>query len=350
MANDRSPRGAHLVGSVPLPTAEEVFRIVGAALGDRLRRISDGETGQRADWFLWQEARFVSCPQLESAPVDAPGFGRRDVRRDRSKLQLRADVDPAAVTFDPPGYAADALQSYAVFARLKGEGVIPANRRFMVALPTPMTPAMAFTTAAAAPLVEPAYETALLAEVDELAAAIPHDQLAIQWDCSWEMAIWEGEWASPFPDARAGVTERLARLSQRVPPGVELGYHLCYGDYQHSHWKQPADAARLVEVANMLSTVVARPLNWVHLPVPRNRDDDAYFAPLRDLRLRPETELYLGLVHYTDGVEGTRRRIATAQKVVSAFGVAMECGWGRRQTATIPELLRIHREVSAPLV
>jgi hypothetical protein len=48
------------------------------------------------------------------------------------------------------------------------------------------------------------------------------------------------------------------------------------------------------------------------MPVLRNRNDDAYFAPLRRLTPHPETELYLGLVHFTDGVEGTRRRIATA--------------------------------------
>ena len=34
------------------------------------------------------------------------------------------------------------------------------------------------------------------------------------------------------------------------------------------------------------------------------RDDDAYFAPLADLQLPAETELYLGLVHRQDGAEG----------------------------------------------
>ena len=44
------------------------------------------------------------------------------------------------------------------------------------------------------------------------------------------------------------------------------------------------------------------------MPVPRNRTDDAYFEPLRSLKLRPETELCLGLVHYTDGIDGTKQR------------------------------------------
>ncbi len=80
--------------------------------------------------------------------------------------------------------------------------------------------------------------------------------------------------------------------------------------------------------------------------MPRDRDDTAYFEPLRSLQLRPETELYLGLVHYTDGVEGTRRRLATGTQFCPEFWLATECGFGRRDPATIPDLLRIHCEVA----
>ncbi|ETW97936.1 MAG: hypothetical protein ETSY2_43630 [Candidatus Entotheonella gemina] len=80
--------------------------------------------------------------------------------------------------------------------------------------------------------------------------------------------------------------------------------------------------------------------------MPRECDDIAYFAPQRDLALRPETELILGLVHYTDGVEGTRRRIATAKPILSDFAIATECGFGRCPAETIPELLRIHAQVA----
>ena len=45
------PRGVHLVGSVPLSTAEEVFRTASSILGGRLRRIPDGETGVRSNWI-----------------------------------------------------------------------------------------------------------------------------------------------------------------------------------------------------------------------------------------------------------------------------------------------------------
>jgi hypothetical protein len=82
------------------------------------------------------------------------------------------------------------------------------------------------------------------------------------------------------------------------------------------------------------------------MPVPRDRADDAYFEPLRRLALRPETELSLGLVHYTDGVEGTEKRLATAKKYAGNFSIATECGFGRRNPRTIPELLHIHAVVA----
>ena len=82
------------------------------------------------------------------------------------------------------------------------------------------------------------------------------------------------------------------------------------------------------------------------MPVPRDRSDDAYFAPLKNLRLRPETELCLGLVHHTDGIDGTKKRLATARRHVQTFSIATECGFGRRRPETIPELLRIHAAVA----
>jgi hypothetical protein len=84
----------------------------------------------------------------------------------------------------------------------------------------------------------------------------------------------------------------------------------------------------------------------IHMPVPRNRTDDAYFAPLRNLILQPQTELCLGVVHYTDGVRGTRERLAVARKYAPQFAIATECGFGRRDPSTIPELLRIHAAVA----
>ena len=142
----------------------------------------------------------------------------------------------------------------------------------------------------------------------------------------------------------------LVALGDHVQRDIDLLYHLCYGDSGHKHVVEPTDMSDMVEFANRVSRQITRPIQLIHMPVPRNRTDDAYFAPLQCLKLRPETQLCLGLVHYTDGAEGTKRRLATAKRHVpvslSRFAIATECGFGRRDPSTIPELLRIHAAVA----
>jgi hypothetical protein len=186
-------------------------------------------------------------------------------------------------------------------------------------------------------------------ELDRITSHIPQDELAIQWDTAVEFAILERVMPTFLSNSKAEILERLTRLGNRVPVPVEMGYHLCYGDAGHKHFKEPEDTGKLVEVANAIAAGLTRPINWIHMPVPRNRADAAYYGPLRHVRLHPETELYLGLVHFTDGVEGTLKRIEAAQQLVADFGVATECGFGRRPPDTIPELLRIHSQVAEPV-
>lgn len=105
----------------------------------------------------------------------------------------------------------------------------------------------------------------------------------------------------------------------------------------------------MVDVYHRLATAIHRPITWLHMPVPRDRDDESYFSPLRNLRLKSGTELYLGLIHLTDGIEGAKRRVAAAERVVSNFGIATECGFGRRPPDTVPELLHLHRAAAQQL-
>jgi hypothetical protein len=136
------------------------------------------------------------------------------------------------------------------------------------------------------------------------------------------------------------------RWGNAVPADIELLFHLCYGDNAHRHVVEPATLDVAVDFANAISAGIGRSIQLIHMPVPRDRSDEAYFVPLKRLELHPETRICLGLVHLTDGVEGTRRRIAVARKFRDDFLVATECGFGRRPPETIAELLRVHAEVA----
>jgi methionine synthase II (cobalamin-independent) len=182
-------------------------------------------------------------------------------------------------------------------------------------------------------------------EVDEIVGSIPNTDLAIQWDTVHEVLMIEGARDSLLsPEEHI---ERLIRVGNYIPPDVELGYHFCYGYAARKHTIEPPDTGLLVQIANVLAEKVVRPLNFVHMPVPRDRSDEAFFEPLGELRLDPKTELYLGLIHMTDGIEGAERRISGAAKVISGFGISTECGLGTRPPETILPLLRLHAEAAA---
>jgi hypothetical protein len=100
-------------------------------------------------------------------------------------------------------------------------------------------------------------------------------------------------------------------------------------------------------MAHMLAERAGRPIAWIHMPVPLGRYDDAFFAPLETLALPAGTELYLGVVHGEDGVEGTKRRMAAARKFAPAFGIGTECGIARARTPdVVNNLIRIHVEAA----
>src|SRR5207248_2309907 len=131
------------------------------------------------------------------------------------------------ITFGGLGYADVAIESYALFSQLKRDGVLPEHYRFQVSLPTPLAPVAAFVIPEDRSTVERAYERAMFAELDKITGAIPHNELAIQWDVAIEFGLWEGTTSAGL---KRHILMGLIQLGDRIPMGVELGYHLCYGD------------------------------------------------------------------------------------------------------------------------
>ena len=219
-----------------------------------------------------------------------------------------------------------------------------------MSLPTPLAPVSAFVALDDQALAEHAYETAIVLEIERILADVPHDQLAIQWDTNVEFGMLEGDVPVWFPDAKAGIVERLIRLGRLVPPDVQLGFHFCLGHDETRPRDAPADLSRMVEIANALTAGLRRPLNWIHLPVLKGCRDEVFLAPLADLRLQPTTELYLGLVHGRESADDMQRTIEAAHRLVGEFGVATPCGWGRLPSRDVPDLVATHVQLSRPVV
>ena len=335
----------HFVGSIPLKNTEAVFRALASSVGMRAKRWPDGETGERAYWIRWQKRTFDEHLDFELKSASKSLHGYKDAV-ERPFYVVRDGVDPADIRIKTMGYAAEAIASYATFASLKADGIIPLGVRFQVSIPSAIALTAGFFEMPERAAVEPVIEAALAHEIQIIAAAIPHEDLAIQWDVCHEVVAADGGILMHYADVLITSTARIVRLLGFVPDGVEAGVHLCYGDPGHKHIVEPADLGTCVAYANGIAAAADREVNFIHMPVPRDRRDAAYFSPLGALDLPVETELYLGLVHYTDGAAGTAARLIAASGYVSSFGVATECGLGRRDPETILPLLDIHAAVA----
>jgi hypothetical protein len=343
------PQGALLVGSINIADAAGAFRVASDVLGGRLRRIPDGEPGERFHWIAFQPGRLAATAGLERVgEVPTTAVANLDQR----PLRIMPGIDPDRLELPSLGYADAALDSWRIFFSLRNEGQIAPGTRFQVSLPTPAAVVGSYIAPEDRARFEPVYEAAIMRELAQILRGIPNDSLAIQWDTAVELAFIEGagyraKYVPWFEDVWAGVIERALRQAAAVPEEVELGYHLCYGDAAEMHFAEPVDTANLVRLANAIIKESPRPVTWIHMPVPIGRNDEAYFEPLTGLAVPGSTEIYLGLIHREDGADGAMRRITSASQYLPTFGVATECGCGRAPAEALVGLLETHRAVCA---
>lgn len=336
-----------LTGSVPLHSAEEVINYCGGGLGDLAVGIPDGEVGDRSLWIIFQAYRvFDGHPQLRTTQRPQPEYNWRPAGLgDMWQFTIRDDA--SELSFDDLQYATHAARSYEVFAAAKKSGIVPEGARFQVSLPLPESGCgWFFPGVDDLAKVVSAYETALGKELAQILETVPHDELVLQWDVCWEILDIEGvfPWTLPGSMPFDRFTDVCGRMSRDIPPEVLLGYHFCYADLGHRHMMEPLDIGLSVRMSNAAAQSSGRRVDFTHMAVPIDRTDRDYFAPLADLH-DGGPKPFLGLVHYADGLDGSLRRASVAREFLSDFGVATECGWGRRPAWQVPELITLHRKL-----
>jgi hypothetical protein len=346
------PASVHFNGSVNLPDTETVMREISARIPRGVRRMTDGETGERYYWIMFQVQKFAAMPDFRPAGTWElpPGTELPPM----PMLRLADGLAASDVRWPDLGYAAAYTDSYQVFRRLQDDGTIPAGVRFQLQYPTPTAPIAGTFVSEDQDGLIPSYQAALFADLDRVLARLPHGQIAVQWDVAVEFAMLEGGFGfAPTPLAQ--ITPGLVRCADQVPDDVPAGMHLCYGDAGHRHFKEPESLARQVQVANAVTAAARRPVNWFSFTVPQAQRDSDYFAPLADLRTGPETELYFALVPYypaSQAVGTTAEQVARIDDSLARssagareWGICTECGMGRVQADDVPTLLDLHRTI-----
>jgi len=314
-------RQVFLVGSVPFMDTEEVFTRCGEILGPMIRRLPDGERG---GWLPGEDFK-------KTRGLVAGHSGSMLNPPVTKTVRLAAGVRVEQLEFEALHYYPNAMASYRVFSRLRERGRVAQGVRYQMSIPTAFTGAIYFDHDEVHRLW-PAYEQALFREVTRTLDAIPHEDLAISWDVV-EFGI---SLANPAPLVDFTfdeLAEAVARAVNLIPTDVECGLHFCYGGHNSNgmvreglNRRELPTTALMVEFFNAIRSHVGRPVNWLHMPVPRPRDTPDYFAPLVALNTDSQTELYLGLLHLDDGVERTLQKIRTANQFVEGFGIGAACG------------------------
>lgn len=220
--------GCHLVGSISgCPDAHTVFTECAKRMPNLLKRFPDGETGERAFFTRWQRGLFMnsSVPQVvsptqvnQAAPHKyfPPEEADECIAR-LSQLHLNTRYDEVAI------------ESYAVFKKLKSQGVIPARAKFQVCLPTSANVAIIVYQQFRATAFD-VHEAALFRAMRRIQDEIPHEELSIQIDLAIDTALWEGLWETSWhDDPQESQIEYILRMISQVDQDVELGMHNCYG-------------------------------------------------------------------------------------------------------------------------
>jgi hypothetical protein len=320
----------HLVGSLPFRDADEAMGESLARLGDSVLLLSDGETGERGSFVAHLPALLERNPALvRVSQRNGLVPGQRRLPAFRIARGRRLAFEPGAL-----GYARAWQASLPLFRALR-ERVGRPDLRYMMAMGSPLSIALPFFTKprgvmrALGPV-----ERALGAEV-ALALDGGRDVLAVQLDAAFDQIIV----ANMFQGPRRPVASLLARwfagtlaaVARGIPPDVPVGVHLCLGNPGNQRVVTPRSTAPIVLMANTLARRWPRnrPLDYLHIPIV-DSSDDAYYVPLRRLRLDPRTRLIAGLV-YEDGHAANLARLSAATDRLGYIpDLACACGMGRR--------------------
>ena len=88
------PSSVHFNGSVNLPDGETVMQEISSRIPAGVRRMTDGETGERGYWILFQIQKFGAMPEFRSEIGELLSSGR--LKRPETVVEGGIEAAPQA--------------------------------------------------------------------------------------------------------------------------------------------------------------------------------------------------------------------------------------------------------------
>lgn len=326
-------RKLHLVGAWPGRNPDHAMELCLDQLAPYLRRMSDGETGDRHQWITVPGDALRSNPDLEMTKdggwtdyTDISAFRVRDgVTMDPDNVRL-----PLARAFE------GSFPAFKVLRERYGRG----DLAFQVGIPAPLDLAIYFLGDATFtdPSIMEALTRAHIREIERIHAQ-GADEVVFQIETVVGLVAVAQAPDDQQPDVAAQMAGTFKDLVARSPEGARFGIHLCLGDFHHKAYGAMRDVRPLVLLANEFARdfPAGRSLDFVHAPFAAAAKppipEESFYAPLQDLQLPDDVRFIAGFIHESLDLPAHQRLLERIERFAGReVDVSQACGLGRRDT------------------
>jgi hypothetical protein len=322
-------REAHLVGSLPGPTAAVAMATALDILGPFLRTLPDGETGERRNWVISIIEGLREHPDLELRKAgDWSDYDKTPIMKIRKGRTLYG----ASMNF---GHVDAVRDSFPEFEAAKSAAGRP-DLGFQEGVPGDADLAMFTLGPSGALRHRRPFTEATLAEIRDV-AAITGPGTLFQIEVPVELVLLAKAPARVRPALARVLAKPITALAAGAAPGTRFGVHLCLGDMNNRAFGTMDDVSPLVLLANAIlrSWPAGRPLDLLHAPFSAADQpattDAAFYAPLAELALPAGVRFAAGFAHESQSLAD---QLAVRSVIDDLLGrevaIAAACGLGRR--------------------
>ena len=326
-------RGALLVGSVPVGSAQESISLALTKLGKRLHSVPDGETGERRNWIIHIIEALRAHPDFEVAKEgDWSDYDKTPRLRLAKGVRLKADALDL-------GYAAAFRANYPTLVAEREKHGLP-GIAYQVGIPGDLDLALFVFGPGGILTKRRPFTEATVREITAIQREAG-DDVVFQIEVPAEL-VFVAQMPPPLrPLVAHYMAGGICRLAKQSPSGTRFGVHLCLGDMNHRALASMADVGPVVLLANAIARrwPEGRRLEYMHAPFAAANIppalDERWYAPLSKLAQPSGTRFIAGCIHEDLSVEDQRALIdLIEQRLGTRVDLATACGLGRRDRAS----------------